>query len=303
MSMHWGREVFWRVVRPMSYCLIAWGLLLWLPHAALPSRWVFVLQFSAKLIMAVAFVLASTNMVDVLGDWMAQRAAQTARKLDDHLVPLTIRIIKLVVIALGSVFVLQNLGIDVRSLMAGLGIGGLALAFAAKETLANVFGTMTIFADKPFQIGDWIVLNGAEGAVEQVGFRSTRLRTASHTLVTVPNAKIVDSIIDNLSARDPRRVQFVLGLNYQTSPEQIQSIVEGIRNILLEQRSVKKNSIEVYFSKIGAVSLDVSVTFSLDVHEQASEVREKHNILMAIMKLSGQLGVSLASPKNAAIHD
>ena len=130
--------------------------------------------------------------------WLEQKAQQTETKLDDQLVPLARRALKIFIVSIGTVFVLQNLNYDVASLIAGLGIGGLAFALAAKDTIANLFGSATIFASRPFQIGDWVVIGGStEGVVESVGFRSTRVRTFYNSLIGIPNAKVADAVVDN----------------------------------------------------------------------------------------------------------
>src|SRR5690606_33156269 len=108
-------------------------------------------------------------------------------------------------VIMGGLFILQNLNVNVASLLAGLGIGGLAFALAAKDTLANFFGSIMIFSDRPFQVGDWVKIGDAEGIVEEVGFRSSRIRTFYDSLLSIPNGKIVDTPIDNYGARVYRR--------------------------------------------------------------------------------------------------
>jgi MscS family membrane protein len=121
---------------------------------------------------------------------------------------------------------------NVGSLIAGLGIGGLAIALAAKETLENLIGSFTIFLDKPFAIGDFVKVGDVSGVVEKIGFRSTRLRTIEKSCVTVPNKKMVEAELDNFSLRTQQRVNFTLSLRYDTSSEQIKYILDDIRNLL-----------------------------------------------------------------------
>jgi MscS family membrane protein len=227
---------------------------------------------------------------------MADRAAGTDTKLDDQLVPLVRKSLKILVVVGGALFVLQNMEVDVGSLLTGLGIGGLAFALAAKETLANFFGSIMIFVDRPFQIGDWVVVKGAEGIVEEVGFRSTRVRTFYNSVITVPNAHFTDAQIDNYGKRQYRRVFTTLNLTYDTTPEQMQAFCEGVRAIIRANEFTRKDYYEVHMSAFGAHSLDVMVYFFFRVPSWSDELRERHNVFLEIMRLAKSLGVQFAFP-------
>ncbi|MCP4853098.1 MAG: mechanosensitive ion channel, partial [Fuerstiella sp.] len=141
----------------------------------------------ASLVAAVGVLQVAYRAIDIFMDVLARRASQTESKLDDSLVPLLRTAVRLFVTFVGLLFVLQNLDINVSSLIAGLGLGGLAIALAAQDTVRNLLGGVTIFADKPFEVGDWVVVDGVEGTIEAVGFRSTRVRTFYNSLISVPN--------------------------------------------------------------------------------------------------------------------
>ena len=159
---------------------------------------------------------------------MTQRAERTDTKLDDQLVPLISRALKILVVVLGGVFILESLHYDVASLLAGLGIGGLAFALAAKDTIANLFGSITIFTSKPFHIGDWIAVAGVEGLWKRLG-SDLRIRTFYNSLVSIPNSVVADSSIDNYGERRYRRIKLMLGVTYSTTADQIEAFVEGIK--------------------------------------------------------------------------
>ncbi|MBN2732259.1 MAG: mechanosensitive ion channel, partial [Balneolaceae bacterium] len=169
-----------------------------------------------------SFVWLFYNLTNVLTQYLEDITAKTESKLDDQLVPLIRKTLKVFVVVIGIIFILQNNGINVTSLLAGLGLGGLAIALAAKDTLANFFGSITIFTDQPFQVGDLIKTSNAEGVVEEVGFRSTRLRTLYDSDLSVPNSILANTEIDNLGRRRRRRLNTTLNLTYDTSPEQIE---------------------------------------------------------------------------------
>ena len=161
-------------------------------------------------------------------------------------------------------FVLQNLDVNVSSLVAGLGLGGLAIALAAQDTVRNVLGGVTIFADKPFEVGDWVVVDGVEGTVETVGFRSTRVRTFYNSLVSVPNGNLMNAGIDNMGQRRWRRYKTTLGVGYHTKPDQMQAFVEGIRAIIQASPGMRQDYYIVEFHGFGATSLDVLVYCFMD---------------------------------------
>jgi MscS family membrane protein len=211
-------------------------------------------------------------------------------------VPLIRRALKVFIVAVGAIFVLQNLNVDVAGLVAGLGLGGLAFALAAKETVANLFGSATIFADRPFHIGDWVRIGDAEGIVESVGFRSTKIRTFYNSVVSIPNSTVANAIVDNLGARVYRRCRTVLGVRYDTTAEQVQAFVDGIRAIITNNPHTRKDYYEIHFNDFGASSLNILVYFFLKVPSWSEELRQRHNVLLEILRLAKALGVEFAFP-------
>ncbi|MFW5878176.1 MAG: mechanosensitive ion channel family protein [Myxococcota bacterium] len=292
----WGRTLLARIDNPIG-TLAAVGLVaILLPALQLPVRMTMVSLLAVRVLAAFSAVWAVYRLVDVASGWLEQKAAVSETKLDDQLVPLVRTALKVFIVAIGIVFVLQNLSVDVAGLVAGLGLGGLAVALAARETVANLFGAVTVFLDKPFQIGDWIVLDGNHGVVEQVGFRSTRLRTFYNSVLTVPNATLAAGLVDNYGARQYRRVSTTLGLTYDTRPEQMQAFVEGIRAIIQANPCTRKDFYEVHFNDFGSHSLNVMVYFFLKVDTWSEELRERHNIMLEILRLAEELRVSFAFP-------
>lgn len=296
LGQAWASHTIAAFASPGATILMAGMLRIAYPTMGLPVHAAHAMAIVARVLVVVSIVWTSYRMVDVLAARMAKRAEQTDSKLDDQLVPLVQRMLKIVVVAAGGVFILQNLDIDVGSLLAGLGIGGLAFALAAKDTVANFFGSVMIFVDKPFQIGDWIRMGDHEGVIEEVGFRSTRVRTFYNSLITVPNAKFTESAIDNLGRRQYRRVNVTLNLTYGTTPEQMQAFVEGTRAIIRANEYTRKDYYEVHMSGFGAHSLDVMVYFFLCVDSWSSELRERHRVFLEIMRLAKDLKVSFAFP-------
>jgi len=222
--------------------------------------------------------------------------SKTETKLDDQLVPLIRKTMRFFVLVMGVILILQNNGYNVASLIAGLGIGGLAVALAARDTLANFFGSITIFVDKPFRIGDWIKVGSVEGTVEEVGFRSTRIRTFYNSLVSVPNANISNNDVDNLGMREYRRLLTTLNLTYSTSPEQMEAFVEGIKAIVKSNSHFRQDFYEVHFNAFGAHSLDVMIYVFFKVPDWSTELQQKHNFFLEVLKLAKEVGVEFAFP-------
>ncbi|MEZ4248966.1 MAG: mechanosensitive ion channel family protein [Polyangiales bacterium] len=249
-----------------------------------------------RVMATTATVLLLYRLVDFAADLFAKRAERTESKFDDQIVPLVRKTSKVFVAVVGVIFVLQNLDVDVGSLLAGVSLGGLAFTLAAKDTVANLFGSVSIFADQPFQIGDWVVIDGHEGVIEEVGMRSTRIRTFYDSLITIPNSKVADAAIDNYGRRRFRRQTFEVGITYDSSVEQVEAFVEGIRAILKANPAVRKDAYEVHFRHFGASALQVFVYFFFQVGSWSDELRQRHNVLLEIMRLAKRVGVDFAFP-------
>ena len=250
----------------------------------------------AILFGAGALVWLGFRSIDIFTDVLERRAELTESRFDDQLVPIVNTALKGAVVLIGALFILGNLGVNVTSLVAGLGLGGLAIALAAQDTFRNLLGGVTIFADRPFQVGDWVVLGAIEGTVEHVGFRSSRVRTFYNSVVTVPNARIVDAHVDNMGLREWRRYKTTLGVAYHTTPDQVQAFVEGVRALIRANPGMRKDYYIVEFHGFGAVSLDVLVYCFIRASDWNEELRTRHVLNLDIMRLAQDLGVEFAFP-------
>ena len=278
--------------------ILAMGVvwLLALPPLDLPLRALGALKVAAHLVVAIAGVWAAYRLVDLLAAHLLAMAKRTVSRVDDILIPLARRALKLVVIAFGVLFVAQNLDVDVTSLLAGLGIGGLAFALAAKDTVENLFGSVTVLIDRPFQIGDWVVIGEQEGTVEEIGFRSTRVRTFYNSLITIPNATLVNAAVDNLGARRYRRVKCMISLAYDTPAERIEGFCEGVRELIRLHPYTRKDYYLVYLNELGESSLKVLLYVFHETPDWATELRERHRLFVDIVRLAQRLGVEFAFP-------
>ncbi|RAP29813.1 mechanosensitive ion channel family protein, partial [Candidatus Marinamargulisbacteria bacterium SCGC AG-414-C22] len=221
---------------------------------------------------------------------------KTANKFDDILVPLISRVLKLIVLVIGILSLAEILGLPLASLVAGLGIGGLAIAMAAKDTIANIFGSVTVVADRPFNIGDWVKINNVEGSVVGLGFRSTRIRTFYDSVITVPNSNLLTAVVDNLGQRNYRRYKTLLQLTYDTPPEKITAFCEGVRHIIDTQEYTRKDVYHVYLNNMSDSSLDVLLYCFFKVPDWKIELQARESLLLAIVTLAKSIGVDFAFP-------
>jgi MscS family membrane protein len=284
------------VLRPLG--LIAMALMWWsgLNLLGLPDTALVILLVAVKILVSLSGIWSAFRIVDIFDVLWTSKALKTHNKFDDLLVPMVSKSLKVFVVVIGIVFAADNLNIDVTSLLAGLGLGGLAFALAAKDLLGNFFGSVTVLLDRPFSIGDWVVIGDIEGTVEQVGFRSTRIRTFYNSLVTMPNSILTTTKIDNMGARRYRRMKQLLSVTYDTSPEKIEAFCEGIRKIIQLHPYMRKDYYQVYFNEYGAASLNILVYVFWATPDWSTELRERHRFLLDILRLAKQLEVEFAFP-------
>ncbi|MBN8524865.1 MAG: mechanosensitive ion channel family protein [Planctomycetes bacterium] len=236
------------------------------------------------------------NLAGFLGSMLEKRVVAKRQDINHGLLRLLKQTMKILALVFCLLLGAQNMGMDVASLIAGLGIGGLAFALAAKDTLANLFGSIMIMIDRPFRVGDFIVAKGSEGTVEEIGFRCTRIRTPGNSLITIPNSELVMTNIDNLGMREARRVRETYGLVYGTPPERVDAFCAGVRAILAANPLVKPGAFEVWFNNLGSSSLDVLVNYHLVVTSWSAELEQRHAILLQVLQLAQRLEVSFAFP-------
>jgi len=290
-------EVVHSTRRPLTIFAVGLVAIWGIPDLQLGVQVSRFLLFLATGATSVAVVLVASRVVDITADFFARQAEATESKLDDQVIPLASRAIKTAIWVVGAVAVIQNLGVDVTGLVAGVGVGSLAFALAAQDTVENLFGSMTIFTDRPFQIGDWVIIDrNIEGVVEEVGFRSTRIRTFAGSVVSVPNAKVANSTVDNMGQRTFRRVKTTIGLTYGTSPESIERFVQSIRDHLKANPHVADATCEVHFKGFGTSALEVMLYFFLDVPDWSTELSAKSAIYREIMRMAAAQQVDFAFP-------
>lgn len=224
-------------------------------------------------------------------------------KLDDQLLPILRNTIKYSIVVLAGLIILDNVGFDVTTLIAGLGIGGLALAMASKDAVSNIFGGVTIFADKPFTIGDWVKFGNYSGTIEEVGIRSSRLRTFDGGLVTIPNSSFSTSPIENVSMRPTERVVTNLGLTYDTSVAKMKKAKEIIRDTISKTKGVDNKKFYISFTEFGDFALKVLMVYyikDMSSYERRLEIKDEIN--MKIKERFEKAKIEMAFPTQTIYH-
>jgi MscS family membrane protein len=236
------------------------------------------------------------RVISFWGNYFQEKAKYTESKLDDHLTPFFKEITKVIAILVILFFTLSRvLDFNVTTLVAGLGIGGIAVALAGKETLENLFASFTIFLDKPFITGDLVQVGSILGRVEKVGFRTTRIRTAERSLITLPNKMMIDQPLDNWSERHVWRSRFDIEITYQTTIINLEEIKLRIYDYLQKHPKTDENS-HVYFSEFGSNAFKMTIFFFAITNDFFEYMSIKDEINFKIYEIVKQNGGEFAFP-------
>jgi MscS family membrane protein len=284
------------VAKPLSLFVVFVMIMVLFPLLQLPPRMSYYINLAFRAILPFFGMLVFYKLVDVLGLYLVKIAAKSDTSLDNNVVPLIRKILKVFVVIIGGLFILQNLDVNITALLAGLSIGGLAVALAAQDTLKNMFGSFMIFVDKPFSVGHWITSKEIDGTVEEIGFRSTRIRTFRNSLTYIPNGMLADSPIDNHGLRQYRRFNMHIAITYDTPPDLIEVFVLGLRKIVDTHPNTRKDFYLVEFNEMGDFSLKIMFYIFFAVPTWPEELRARHEVLIEIVRLAEKLGIRFAFP-------
>lgn len=199
-------------------------------------------------------------------------------------------------VVIGVLITVQSLGFNVSTILSGLGIGGLAFALAAQDTIANLFGSIVVAIDQPFKVGEMVRIGGHTGKVEDIGLRSTKIRLIDRSLVIIPNKLVSSEAIINLSRFTQRRVEQVIGLTYDTTPDQMTAIVEDVKGVILAEAEVEAESVMVFFRDFSASSLDLWIVYATKGPDLEEGLGLKQRVNLAIMRAVAARGLSFAFP-------
>lgn len=266
------------------------------PALQLPVVWASPIRLGLSIILAVLIAVLLYRAFKVIIVYLENAATKTESKMDDQVIPIFDRMVKILIIIGALFYVLSVVGVNVAALIAGLSIGGIALALAAQDTVKNFIGSIMIFLDKPFQVGDFIKVEGEYGTVTEVGFRSTRVMLKDTSILAIPNGQVANMSIQNLGVRFYRILDTEISLTYDTPPYLIDQFVEGIRKIMELHPMVVQEDKFIFFSRMADSSLNVMVRAHIRTELWDVELEAKQEIYLDIIRLAQSMGIRFAFP-------
>lgn len=291
-------DLLFRVLsKPVSYIIALAGLGVALKILGVEH------QFVYKILKTfLIFILFWTfyNLVVAFEGYVYHFAERFGREFSKEVGGFLVRILKAFVIIVGAVAVLQEWGINVGALLASLGLGGLAFALAARDTVANLFGGLTVLADKSMKVGDWVKIGDIEGIVEDIGIRTTKIRTFEKSLITLPNQVASNQPLENFSRRNVRRIKMTIGLTYDTTRDQMVRILKDIREMLKNHPRIAKDQLlMVYFRDFSDSSLDIFIYCFTDTADWEEYLAIREDVNLRIMEIVERHGASFAFPSRS----
>jgi MscS family membrane protein len=289
--------------RPIRFILVVTGIYLALAYLPLPGQW--------KHIVALFYGSAATFSIgwgffyfsDAIGVFFSHMGNRFDLQFNTIVIPFLGKLAKFIVVIMTAILILDQWNYHVTGLIAGLGIGGLAIAMAAKDTLSNLFGGFVIITDAPFTIGDLIQSGTIEGVVEDINFRSTRIRTGDQALVTVPNSTLANQPITNLSRMSKRRISLHIPLDLETPNQKLNHCVTNIRKLLTDDDEVYNDDLMVYLDEITSTSINLRVQFFIHGTELDKFLKLKEKFNFAILSLLDEEGIKLATRRSQMVID
>lgn len=249
--------------------------------------------------IVVLIAMGLNNLTNSSDELIERASTRYDIKVNSVLIPMLCKTIRVLILAFAILQIADIWGLNVNAFITGLGLSGVVVALAAKDYAANMMSGVIIFLDSPFNIGDWIKCNDLEGVVEEISFRSTRIRTFDKVLISVPNSVLVNDPILNFNKRETRRVTMDIGVTYDTSLEQIRICVENIKEMLNQHEGVDNEMINVAFSTLNESSLDISLYFFINKTTYNEYMAVKEDINFKIMKILKDAHVEIAFPSRS----
>jgi len=282
------------IEKPFILFFFVIGLYTSIHFLILPDAIFNIFQRLIKSLLVFTFSWFIINLIDLMiQHYLEPFTKKTESDLDDHLVPLLRKLIKGALIIIALIMILSDLGFDVASILAGLGIGGLAFALAAKDLLANLFGGVAIIMDKSFSIGQRIKVQGVDGTVQQIGLRTTVVESLDGTKLTIPNAKIADNVIENVSKEQARKIALTIGVACNTPNKKLQKAIDELKKTIDSHENVKDKTV-VRFDNFGPYTLDITIVYWITNLQMIGET--KHEINMAIKQTLEGLKIDMPFP-------
>ena len=291
------------VIRLASYCILLGGLFLLASTVHYPRQPLDVELAVWRVVTSVLLIFSGLIgfrvLVLVLHYLSISQTRHDQGLVDRRMLPLLRDVSKVFVLISVVIAIVQVWGYSATTILAGVGLGGLALAFAAQDSIANVFGSMVIYADRPYKAGDWVMLNGIEGTIEEIGIRSTRIRTFDNTLVSVPNKIVANESVQNYTAMNKRRIRFFVGVRYDTDPAMLEKIRDRIYALITGDPEIDNDRSIVRLWQLGASSLEFLVQCHTPLLELQDFGRVQERLLLNVLRELADLDVEIAFPSQS----
>jgi MscS family membrane protein len=280
-----------------SVGLLAGASLWWFlyEYLGLEGRPLLILVVFLKLFVSAGSAWVADAVIDLFIDTFQPRASALVRRADSILIPIAKKFIRFVLVVIALLAFAASMSVNIAGLVAGLGIGGLVLALAGKDSVENIFGSLTIIFDMPFGIGDYIKMSGAEGTIEEINLRSTRIRTSNDTLITLPNANLIKAAVENYGARRARRFNVTLPLNYANDPKHVEKFCEEARKAVLKIDKVRQEDAHIELTKLDAANLGLTVEIFYETSDYAEELQLREKTIGALLKAASSAKVILGA--------
>jgi MscS family membrane protein len=295
-STEWDDRLIEALSAPLSWVLALQALRLAMPWLPLEPRARVTLGDAIAITTTLGVLWTAFRAIDLAHAVMERRSWAIARPASRSLLSIGARFAKVTVLVIGGIVGLAQLGVSVASLIAGLGIGGLAFALAAQKTLENLFGTLSIGVDQPMREGDVVKVFDVTGTVEQIGLRSTRIRTVDRTIVTIPNGDLANQRIESFSVRDRLRLAATIGLVYQTTAAQLTAILAELEAILRRQPKLWPDELVVRLRGLGAAALEIEITAWFSTVDWTEFLAIRQEVWLAFLAAIEQHGSAIAYP-------
>lgn len=288
------------IEEPIVLALTIAGLWYGLHRLHFPENWYEWMGKVYHILLTINVTWLIARLVDaIIQEYFVPLTEKTESDLDDQIIPVVRKGLRAAIWILGIIVALNNAGYDVGALIAGLGIGGLALAMAAKDSVSNIFGGIMIFTDKPFMVGDRIKINGFDGSIEEIGLRTSRMRTLEGRLVTIPNSQFTGNMVENVTAEPTRKVILNIGLTYEMTATQMQKGIELLKEIAVNNPDVDDNYL-VSFNAFNDFSL--GILFIYYIKKESDILNTQTAINIDILSKFNENGLEMAFPTQTLYH-
>lgn len=295
------QELLKMLAKALSLIIALFAVKLFVPTLLLSNKFASSIITGIELVSGVITVLLVYKGTELGIRYAQLMAKKTLTPWDDQLVLVVRRFSKLIILVLGLGYILNILDVNLTAVIAGISIGGLAIALAAQDTVKNFIGSIMIFMDRPFRIGDMIKGDNFEGVVQEVGFRSTRIRTVDESVIAVPNGRLADMTIDNRGKRIIRRFKSELEIPHHTPQYLIDRFMQGLRTIINKHPNTQNATLQVYFSNITPKAIIITVNYKYTVLDNKDEFSHRQYIFKHILALAHLLQIELGEQPNVVV--